>query len=541
MELEYQQSNVVHHAGNEQCGYGVEYADLGCPLYGVGLTGSGCQGTDAWHVETDGKDKRQTFSLGKVCGQDLRDTSCSSAGGFGSKGRADQTAAGAVQGIQYTQQRLLGDSRGTESEERFPFQTEEYRHRLDKNAYFVQDAALSTAAEAVGQDEEHNRHNAKDISKKIKSVKRDKQRKGQFIGGKPMYGYKMHPTEKNEIVIDEEVAPVVRRIFAMALDGMSCRKIAATLNEEGVPTPATYCGWNMGRKGPYAGLWSSERISEMLQNETYLGNMVQGRTVKISYKSKKCLKQDRENWVVVENTHEPLIDKETFQKVRMLVNSRKHTRSRTYDFLLKGLIFCHECGYPMAVLNRPPVSGEDRLFFVCRTYQRFTKAGVCSCHSIKEQVVTEAVLAKVREVCEAYLDPNKLQPIAADAVEKARKAENHEAEIQSIQNKIDSLTANLDKMYMDRLTGLLAEADFERIYQRVKMDRTSLEEKLKELESQKESPVSTEDRARELVQQFLDSAYTSRELLVSLIERVELTENKQIIIKFRFRELEAIS
>lgn len=382
---------------------------------------------------------------------------------------------------------------------------------------------------------------AKDISKKIKSVKRDKQRKGQFIGGKPMYGYKMHPTEKNEIVIDEEVAPVVRRIFAMALDGMSCRKIAATLNEEGVPTPATYCGWNMGRKGPYAGLWSSERISEMLQNETYLGNMVQGRTVKISYKSKKCLKQDRENWVVVENTHEPLIDKETFQKVRMLVNSRRHTRSRTYDFLLKGLIFCHECGYPMAVLNRPPVSGEGRLFFVCRTYQRFTKAGVCSCHSIKEQVVTEAVLAKVREVCEAYLDPNKLQPIAADAVEKARKAENHEAEIQSIQNKIDSLTANLDKMYMDRLTGLLAEADFERIYQRVKMDRTSLEEKLKELESQKESPVSTEDRARELVQQFLDSAYTSRELLVSLIERVELTENKQIIIKFRFRELEAIS
>lgn len=311
---------------------------------------------------------------------------------------------------------------------------------------------------------------------------------------------------------------------------MSCRKIAATLNEEGVPTPATYCGWNMGRKGPYAGLWSSERISEMLQNETYLGNMVQGRTVKISYKSKKCLKQDRENWVVVENTHEPLIDKETFQKVRMLVNSRRHTRSRTYDFLLKGLIFCHECGYPMAVLNRPPVSGEDRLFFVCRTYQRFTRAGVCSCHSIKEQVVTEAVLAKVREVCEAYLDPNKLQPIAADAVEKARKAENHEAEIQSIQNKIDSLTANLDKMYMDRLTGLLAEADFERIYQRVKMDRTSLEEKLKELESQKESPVSTKDRARELVQQFLDSAYTSRELLVSLIERVELTENKQIII-----------
>jgi hypothetical protein len=322
---------------------------------------------------------------------------------------------------------------------------------------------------------------------------------------------------------------------------MSCRKIATTLNEERIPTPATYANLPVGKPGPYTGLWSSERISEMLQNETYIGNMVQGRMVKISYKSKKCLRQDRSAWIIVENTHEPLIDKETFQTVRMLVNSRKHTRSRTYDFLLKGLIFCHECGYPMAVMNRPPVSGEERLFFVCRTYQRFTKAGVCSCHSIKERVVTEAVLAKVREVCEAYLDPRRLQPIAVDAVEKARKAENQETEIQSIQGKIDGLTANLDKMYMDRLSGLLSESDFTRIYQRVKTERTSLEEKRKELESRIESPVSTEDRARELVQQFLDSAYTSRELLVSLIERVELTEDKQIIIKFRFRELEAIS
>ena len=193
----------------------------------------------------------------------------------------------------------------------------------------------------------------------------------------------------------------------------------------------------------------------------------------------------------------------------------------------------------MAVLNRPPVSGEDRLFFVCRTYQRFTKAGVCSCHSIKEQVVTEAVLAKVREVCEAYLDPNKLQPIAADAVEKAHKAENHEAEIQSIQNKIDSLTANLDKMYMDRLTGLLAEADFERIYQRVKMDRTSLEEKLKELESQRK-PGQHRRPSKELVQQFWILP-TPAGSFWSASSSVELTENKQIIIKFRFHELEAIS
>ena len=379
---------------------------------------------------------------------------------------------------------------------------------------------------------------AKDISKKIKSVKRDKQRKGQFIGGKPVYGYKMHPTEKNKIVIDEAVAPIVRRIFAMALSGMSCRNIATLLNQEGVPTPATYANLPVVRPGPYTGLWSSERISDMLQNETYIGNMVQGRSVKISYKSKKCLKQNPANWVVVEGTHEPLVDLETFQKVRMLVNSRKHTRSRTYDFLLKGLIFCHECGYPLAVLNRKNARGEDVLYFVCRTYQRFTKAGVCTCHSIKEKTVTDAVIAKVREVCQAYLNPDELLPVAREAVENVRRQSSLEAELQALQSKIESLTANLDRMYSDRLNGLLPEEDFQRIFNRTKLDRKLLEEKRQELELQKKSPVRSEDRARELVQRFIETAGESRELLVSLIERVELTEDKEIIIKFRFAQLD---
>ena len=379
---------------------------------------------------------------------------------------------------------------------------------------------------------------AKDISKKIKSVKRDKQRKGQFIGGKPVYGYKMHPTEKNKIVIDEEVAPVVRRIFALALSGMSCRNIATLLNQEGVPTPATYANLTVARPGPYTGLWSSERISDMLQNETYIGNMVQGRSVKISYKSKKCLRQDPANWVVVEGTHEPLVDAETFRKVRMLVNSRKHTRSRTYDFLLKGLIFCHECGYPLAVLNRKNARGEDVLYFVCRTYQRFTKAGVCTCHSIKEKTVTDAVVAKVREVCQAYLNPDELLPVAREAVKNARKQSGLEMELQTLQSKIDSLTANLDRMYTDRLSGLLPEADFQRIFSRIKLEREQLEEKRQALEFQKKSPVRSEDRARELVHRFIETAGESRELLVSLIERVELTEDKEVIIKFRFAQLD---
>ena len=379
---------------------------------------------------------------------------------------------------------------------------------------------------------------AKDISKKIKSVKRDKQRKGQFIGGKPMFGYKMHPTEKNRIVVDEDAAPIVRRIFRLALDGISCRQIAVILNNEGVPTPATYAGLPVSRPGPYSGLWSSERISEMLQNETYIGNMVQGRTVKVSYKSKKSLRQPKENWVVVENTHEPLIDREAFEQVQRLVNSRKRTRSRTYDFLLKGLIFCHECGHPLAVINRKNAAGEERLFFICRTYQRFTKAGVCTCHSIKEKTVTDAVLAKVQEVCMAYLQPEVFLPAATAAVEAYDRQNTQEQEIRELRSRIDSLTANLDQMYMDKLSGILSDSDFQRIYQKAKADRSQLEGQLKTLERDRENPVPKEDRAKELVQRFIDSAATNRELLFSLIERIELSEEKQIYIKFRFKQLD---
>ena len=377
---------------------------------------------------------------------------------------------------------------------------------------------------------------AKDISKKIKSVKRDKQRKGQFIGGKPVYGYKMHPTEKNKIVIDEEVAPMVRRIFNMALGGMSCRQIATQLNEEGVPTPATYAGLPVEKPGPYTGLWSSERISDMLQNETYIGNMVQGRTVKISYKSKKCLKQNRENWVVVENTHEPLIDKETFQKVRMLVNSRKHTRSRTYDFLLKGMIFCHECGYPLAVLNRKNAAGEDVLYFVCRTYQRFTKDGACATHYIKEKTVTDAVISRMREVCKDFLDGQVLLPMAQEAVRETSRQSRCPAKMDALQEKIDSLTKNIDRMYTDRLSGLLPEADFQRIFIRLKDQRGRLEERLQELEQWQKYPINQRDRALELTQRYRDTACASRELLVSLIQRIELTENREVLIQLRFAQ-----
>ena len=155
--------------------------------------------------------------------------------------------------------------------------------------------------------------------------------------------------------------------------------------------------------------------------------------------------------------------------------------------------------------------------------------------------MTDAVVAKVREVCQAYLNPDELLPVAREAVENAGKQSGLEMELQMLQSKIDSLTANLDRVYTDRLSGLLRESDFQRIFSRIKLEREQLEEKRQELELRQKSPVRSEDRARELVQRFVETAGESRELLVSLIEWVELTEDKKVIIKFRFAQLDEAS
>ena len=193
----------------------------------------------------------------------------------------------------------------------------------------------------------------------------------------------------------------------------------------------------------------------------------------------------------------------------------------------------------VVLLNRKNAAGEDKLYFVCRTYQRFTKAGVCTSHTIKEETVTQAVVEKVQEVCGTCLQANRLLPQAQRAVAKAIAEADNEKESSALKAKLDGLSAHLDKIYMDKLSGVLDETDFQRIYAKVKADRAVLEQRLRRLTRPILSPEEQSVLAKKLTEQFLETARTNRELLVSLIERIELTADKKIIIKFRFRQLEA--
>lgn len=378
---------------------------------------------------------------------------------------------------------------------------------------------------------------AKDISKKIKSVKHDKQRKGLFIGGKAPYGYILSPDEKNTLTIDEEAAEIVRMIFNLALSGKSCREIAVLLNEQNIPSPAVYANLPTSRKGPYSGLWSSERVTCTLKNQMYIGNMVQGTTKKVNYKSKKCIKMPKEQWVVVEDTHPAIVEKSDFDKAQLLINSRKRTRTRTYDYLLKGIIFCKECGYPLGVINRVLSGDIPTLYFVCRTYQRFTKLRICTCHCIRVDTVTNAIVNQVKQLCRQYINRSEFGKITEYIIQEILASDNRETEMKKLSNQISNLTVNMDKLYSDKLSGILDDSDFQRFYAKLKNDRAIAHEKFENLQKQTDKKEKTDYNVDELIERFIESADTNRELLCSLIEKVELTEDKQVHIHFRFNEL----
>jgi len=381
---------------------------------------------------------------------------------------------------------------------------------------------------------------AKDISKKIKSVKRDKQQKGLFIGWKPPYGYKSASDNVNVLEVDEVAAVVVKEIFEMALSGISCRQIATSLNDRGVATPAQYSSIRLSRRGPYSGLWSSERVAATLKNRVYVGDMVQRRMEKISYKIDKCRRLPEDQWVIVENTHEPIVSRQDFERVKLLIDSRKRTRRRTYDYLLKGLIYCKECQAHLGVVNRPLAGQDVTLYFLCRTYQRFTKNSACTSHCVKVECVADVVIKRIREICEKYIDQSIKDEMAELLEKELAKSDNAESEIRQMGYNIETITIKMDKLYDDRLNGIVENADFMRVYSHMKVLRRSAQERLAKLIEMSSAQLIFVDDIDSLAEQFISSAETNRELLCSLIERVEMSSEKELLIRHRFMPEETI-
>lgn len=240
---------------------------------------------------------------------------------------------------------------------------------------------------------------AKDTSKKIKAVFKAKGMSGKPLCTKPPYGYMKDPSDKSRWIIDEEAADIVRKIFSLCIKGFGPKQIANILTEQGIETPYLYSqrnGLPLPAKGEFPEIWSCQTVMNMLENQNYIGNTVNFKTYRRSYKQKKILYNSKDSWVIFENTHEAIIDKETFDIVQRIREGRRRTvNKREEENIFAGLLFCADCGQKLYITRRAVDNRNS--YYNFSTYRK-RKKGLCTAHQICVSVLENAVLADLQRV-----------------------------------------------------------------------------------------------------------------------------------------------
>ena len=373
-----------------------------------------------------------------------------------------------------------------------------------------------------------NEWHAANTSKKIRAVLKSNARDGKYHARKAPYGYVKSDTEKKTPIIDEEAAAVVKRIFEMRASGLSPHKIADILNAEGVLNPSRYCLERYGVVGrrENVGLWSFCGVKSILQNPTYLGHMVQQRDGTVSYKNHKRYIKDESEWVIVRNTHEPIITQELWDKVREVEKSVAQGRKtkRGYTHPLSGFLFCADCGGKMK-LNSINRKGKLDFNFNCGNHVRLGKS-YCFSHFIQAKDIEAIVLDDIRTMAQRIvLDEKTIREdfirhnaeLADKAIKSAKK------ELQAKRKRTEELSRLMQLAYEDRLKGKMPEDICIGFIQKYSEEQKKVEAEIAELEERLTETTNTIQSADEFIRnikKYLEAPELTREMCYELLDRV---------------------
>ncbi|TYQ12941.1 UNVERIFIED_CONTAM: DNA invertase Pin-like site-specific DNA recombinase [Acetivibrio alkalicellulosi] len=320
--------------------------------------------------------------------------------------------------------------------------------------------------DTVGIDTWYNERYIRDISKKIRANLRFKIEKGEYIGRAP-FGYKKSSDEKNKLVIKSDEANIVQKIYELYQDGYGYSYIARLLNKEGYESPKKL-------------KWSSATIRRIICSSVYAGDTVQGVSEKISFKSKKTRKLDQSQWVVTHNTHEPIIQRELYEKVQE-TRKNKNTNSASHKgdiHTFRGLVYCGRCKSLMFARKRK----ERPMGYICSNYSKFGKSS-CSSHHIREKDLSEIIIKDLLKLINKDNTTKKL-------LEDEAFNENNNILIENIKTQIKSKKRQQEIMYKDKLDEKISEDLFTRINQQIENKLLFLE---KELENAKNKEILIKD------------------------------------------------
>ena len=391
-----------------------------------------------------------------------------------------------------------------------------------------------------------NEWHAANTSKKIRAVRRAFAKEGVYVAKKASYGYKMGTDKKHTPIIDEETAPIVRRIFEMYASGLSPSKICETLNLEGIPTPAIYASSKLGQKPKQKvmGFWTPVTVREMLNKIIYLGHLPQLCWTSVSYKNHKRYRTDESDWQIVYNNHEPIISQELWDKVQERKKSVAQGRKTKIGFThpLSGFLFCADCGGKMKLCTNLRRNGKRFMSFNCDYHVRYGKA-YCFSHYIAASILEEIVLDDIRTMAqrivldekairEEYLRRNA--ELADAEIKKNKKA------LQSKQKRLEDLTRLIRTAYEDKVKGKIPEdicvgfiEDYSAEQKTIAAEIEALEKQLFETETSRHT---VDDFIRD-IKKYLNAPELTREMCYELIDRIIIGGSQSVTGKEREIEI----
>ena len=383
---------------------------------------------------------------------------------------------------------------------------------------------------------------SRDISNKIRSTLDIMRKQGKHIGSFACYGYKKDPENHNHLVIDEEAAEVVRDIFRWYISGMSMISIAQKLNMSGVPNPSTYKkmqGLRYKNRYEYMsdGKWPDSSIRRILNNQMYIGNLVQG-VIKIkSYKVQKAQRQSKEDWIIVENTHEPIISKEDFMIAQELIQRRtRKAPAQTQVYLFSGYLRCGDCGRGMSRKQNHHSYG-DYVYYVCTTYTKRDKTA-CTKHSIRADRLEKLVLSAIQTQVALAVDMDEAIK-AINANENTRKEAVHlRAILDKAKKEVEKIELMLYNLYPDWKEGIISKEEYLSLKDRFVEQKMSAYTKMQGIMDKIEEAEKGQDSSNEFLENFkkyrnIDKL--TREVVVALIETIYIYEKNKIKIVFRYQ------
>lgn len=376
---------------------------------------------------------------------------------------------------------------------------------------------------------------AKDTSKKIRAVFKAKGNSGKHLCTCPPYGYKKDEKDKNQWLVDEEAATVVKEIFSLCMKGYGPTQIARILTERGIDTPVIHnrkCGLPAtSYQSEFPEIWVTKTVAWILENPAYLGHTVNFRSKKKSYKSKKKIMLPKEDWVVFKNTHEAIIDEDTYETVQRIREAKRRPTDMGEMSVFSGLVYCADCGKKMYLCRCTTMKQKE--YFNCSTYRKKSK-NLCTSHQITVEAVEHFVLVNLQRVLAFARDYERefLEIIRNENEKELRKKLSSQTrELEEAEKRVNTLDRIIQNLYEDKVCGNLTDERFAKMSQAYEQEQQELKAKIfllrQELSKAKEQSDNV-TRFMRSVRKYTEITELTPELVREFVEKVVVHQAEKV-------------